>query len=318
MYRTSSSQNRSVVLHVEALEERCVPSTAEYVSGLYTSILHRSPAPPEVAGWVEILNSGASPKDVALAFTTGLEYSTNTIRSEYNMFLGRQPAPLEVAGWLQQLQVGAGEKQVEASFLASDEFFSRQGGSALPWLKGVYEKALGRAPDLVDRVTDDGLRAELDAHPPLAIVDSAEADSRLVSGVYLDLLQRNPDPSGLAAWVARLQEGLPPSGLVASIASSDEFIGLTAHGVLDAPIACPAPVDVSVSVPIPVEPFCDPFVGDPSCGDVTVVSDPGQSDGSSGDPGIDGGGFDTGSADGSFGGGFDDAGSDGGDDGSDS
>jgi hypothetical protein len=319
MYRSSSSQKGSVVLQVEALEERCVPSTAEYVTGLYTSILHRSPAPAEVAGWVDTLNTGASPKEVALAFTTSLEYSSNMIRAEYQMFLGRQPAVMEVAGWLQQLQAGAGEKQVEASFLASDEFFSRQGGSASPWLDGVYEKVLGRAPDPVGlSMWSQNLQGGISrAGVALAIIDSPEADSRLVSGVYLDLLQRNPDLSGLATWVARLQQGLPPSGLVASIASSAEFIGLTAHGVLDAPIA-PAPVDVPVSDPSPAEPFCDPFVGNPSSGGVTVVIDQGQSDGGSSAPVVDSSGFDTGSDGGSFGGGFDGAGSGGGADGSDS
>jgi hypothetical protein len=341
MDRLSSSQNRAVGLQVEALEERCVLSTAEYVTGLYSSILHRSPAPAEVAGWVDTLNAGASPKDVALAFTTSPEYSTNMIRAEYNMFLGRQPAPVEAAGWLQQLQAGAGEKQVEASFLASNEFFSLQGDSALPWLTGVYEKALGRAPDPVGlNMWSQNLQAGISrAGVALAIVDSPEADSRLVSGVYQDLLRRNPDASGLATWVAKLQQGLPPSDLVALIASSDEFIGLTAHGLLDVPITPPVPVDVAVPDATPVgQPFCDPFVGDPFSGGVTVAIDPGQidpgqigpgqidpgqidpgqSNGCSSDPGIDSSGFDTGSDGGSFGGGFDGAGSGGGADGSDS
>src|SRR5438874_215645 len=131
MYRSSSChQKRSLVLRVEALEDRCVPSTAEYVTGLYSALLHRSPAPAETAGWVDALNTGAvSPAQAALAFTTSSEYGANEVRADYNLFLGRQPAPAELAGWLQPLEAAAGEKQVEAGFLASDEFFSRQGGT---------------------------------------------------------------------------------------------------------------------------------------------------------------------------------------------
>jgi hypothetical protein len=295
MDRLSSSQTRTV-LQVEALEERCVPSTAEYVAGLYSAILHRSPAPAEVSGWVDRLNAGATPLEVAQAFTTSSEYATNEIRADYNVFLGRQPAPAEVAGWLQPLQAAAGEKQVEAGFLASEEFFSRQGGSALSWLNGVYKGVLGRAPDpaglnLWSQLLQAGTSR---AAVALAIVNSPEADSRLVSAAYLNLLGRNADLSGVAGWVAQLQQGLSPSNLAARIASSDEFIQLKAHGVLDAssppslPAPAPAPAEVPVDLPITA----------PCLGDGTDTTDQASCDGSSADQGSDGSAFSP-SADGS-------------------
>jgi hypothetical protein len=305
MYCSFSSQDPSVVLQVEALEDRCVPSTADYVTGLYAGILHRSPAPAEVAGWVDALNQGASPGEIALAFTTSLEHATNVIRADYRIFLDRQPGPAEVAGWLQQLQAGLGEKQVEAAFLASNEYFSRHAGSALPWLKGVYQDVLGRAPDPAGRnAWSQALQAGASRDAvALAIVDSPEADSRLVTAAYLDLLRRNPDPPGLATSVEALQQGLAPSELLAIIASSDEFIGLTANGQLDTPIAPP----VADSVLVPVGPFYDPvffdpFRGDPFFAGVAVGIGLGPGDGcgcdpgfdGSFDPGFDGGGFDGG------------------------
>src|SRR5262249_47375581 len=154
----------------------------------------------------------------------------------YNLLLGRQPAPVEVAGWLQKIQSGADEWQIEAAFLASDEFFSRHGRSASAWLTGGYHEVLGRAPDSGGlNAWSFQLRAGISrADVALAILDSPEADSRLVTAAYMDLLRRNPDPSGLAVWVGELQRGgLTPSELAAIIASSDEFIALTAHGVLD-------------------------------------------------------------------------------------
>jgi len=304
MHRSSSSRDRSIDLHVEALEERCVPSTAEYVTGLYTTLLHRSPAAAEVAGWVDALNTGASPREVAQAFTTSLEYATNVIRADYHLFLGREPGRVEVAGWLQQLQAGVEEKQVEAAFLASNEFFSRQGGTPAAWLKRVYQDVLGRAPDpggLHDwsqALQGGASRAAV----ALDIVDSPEADSRVVTAAYLDLLRRNPDPSGLAAWVGELQDGLAPSELASIFASSDEFIELAAHGVLDEPIS--PPDLVGVAVPVLIDPFFDPFIAGPFFAGVTVAVDLGLGDGCGCDPGFDGGGFDPG-FDGFDGGGFD-------------
>jgi hypothetical protein len=286
MYPSSLSQKRAAVLQVEALEERCVPSTAEYVSGLYNAILHRNAAPAEVAGWVDTLNSGAaSPAQVAQAFTTSLEYATNEIEADYTVFLGRQPAAAEIAGWLQPLQAVGGEKQVEASFLASPEFFSRQGGSALSWLNGVYQAILGRAPDTMGlNMWNQLLKAgAARGSVALAIVNSPEADGRLVSAAYLNLLGRNADPSGLATWVAQLQQGLAPSGLVASLASSAEFIALKAHGVLDTsstpsvPAPAPAPTDSTGDVCLPA----------PCLGDGTDTTDQGGCDGSGSDPGSD-------------------------------
>src|SRR5258708_37139930 len=104
MFSSSGSREDSARPQLEALEARCLPSSAAYVTALYSDLLHRTPAAAEVAGWVSTLNAGVSPSDVALAFTLSPEYLTNLIQADYKFFLGRQPAPTEVAGWLPQLQ----------------------------------------------------------------------------------------------------------------------------------------------------------------------------------------------------------------------
>jgi hypothetical protein len=288
MYRSSACQKRSLILQVEALEDRCLPSTTEYVTGLYTALLHRSPAPPEVAGWVDALNTCAlSPAQVAQAFTTGSEYAADEIQSDYNAFLGRQPAPAEVAGWLQSLEATGGEKQVEASFLASNEYFSRQGGNALAWLNGVYHDVLGRTPDpgglllWSQKLQAGSSRAAV----ALAFIDSPEADSRLVSAAYLNLLGRDADPSGLATWVAQLQQGLSPSGLAASLAGSQEFIGLKAHGTLDT--TCSSCASTPNAAPADAQPSVDVCVNIPFPGNGADTTDQGSCDSTGTDQGLE-------------------------------
>ncbi len=263
---SSSARRRSVSLNVEELEKRCVLSSAEFVTGLYTNLLHRVPALSEVQGWVEALDTGAaSPQESALTFTTSNEYRSNLIRADYQLFFKRTPAPQEVAGWLGALQGGLSEEGLQAAFLASDEFFIKHGNDATAWLKAVYQDVLGRPIDpsgqgFFTQALQNGVPRDVLAFD---IVDSTEAHTLLVESAYHDLFKRAADAGGLASWVAALNAGVQPSELLADLASSEEFIGLVAHGVLD-PVVAPIFVPVEVPVVVPVDTFVpDPFLGGP-------------------------------------------------------
>src|SRR5262249_49371936 len=122
-----SSQGRRAGLQLEALEDRCLPTTGAYVSSLYQDILHRVPSAPEVAGWTALLNSGSSPQEVALQFTSSPEALSNVVQGDYQHFLGRSAPPSEVAGWVGALQSGVSEAQVATQFLSSAEYFKNHG-----------------------------------------------------------------------------------------------------------------------------------------------------------------------------------------------
>jgi hypothetical protein len=253
MPRHDSSSSHPVHLQLELLEDRCVLSTAAYVSSLYVDLLHRVPASSEVAGWVAAINSGESPSAVALAFTTSPEYLNDTVQAAYQLYLNRQPSPSEAAGWVVGLQNGLPETQLQAAFLASDEFFAQHGGSNLPWLNAVYQKALGRSggpSELAgwNQVLQSGASRQTVA---FYIVTSVEADTRLVTAAYQTLLGRAPDPTGLAYWVSELQHGMTPSQLLAAMASTTEFIAR--DGGLDA-------TTPPVNRPVPVDTYGEPFL----------------------------------------------------------
>jgi hypothetical protein len=55
------------------------------------------------------------------------------------------------------------------------------------------------------------------------IIHSAEADSRLVEGVYLKLLGRRADAGGEAGWVAAMRGGLTAEQVIATIMAAPEF-----------------------------------------------------------------------------------------------
>jgi hypothetical protein len=253
---------------VEPLEQRCVFSTAAFVTGLYTNLLHRAPQSSEVSFWVGQLNGGtATPLQVATEFVTSQEYRTDFIRSEYQLLLGRAAGPQEVGYWLGQLQAGLTENQLAAAFLTSPEYFQNHGTTADGWLRGVYHDVLGRAPDAAGlaywrQALGSGVPARTVA---LDIVTSPESAARIVTASYQSVLGHAPDAQALAIWQTALQQGLQPSQLLANLAASPEFLNDT--GGLDPVQVHPVPVSVPVFtpeptfVPGPFFGFPPPFVG---------------------------------------------------------
>src|SRR5262249_4062405 len=62
---------------------------AGWVKGMYQDILGRTPSQSEVDGWVQALNSGVSPQQVAYGFAASAEREGNRVRGDYQTFLGR-------------------------------------------------------------------------------------------------------------------------------------------------------------------------------------------------------------------------------------
>jgi hypothetical protein len=238
--RSAFPSARRVSLAVESLEPRWVPSSSEYVTGLYTTLLHRTPQLAELNPGVAELQAGVPPGQLAQQFTTSPEFQADVVLTDYQTLLGRTAGSAEVAYWVNALRAGLTEKQLAASFLGSAEMFRTSGSDPGPWLAAVYQEVLGRAPDpsglayFQQALSQGRSRSEV----ALAILDSAEANARAVTSAFQSVLGRGPDPQGLAYWTAAVNQGLTPGGLLARLASSSEFIALKAHGVaVDAPVA---------------------------------------------------------------------------------
>jgi hypothetical protein len=224
---------RSIVLAVEALEERTVPSSTQYVNNLYTTLLHRTPQPAETAAWAAALDAGTlSPAAVARSFVGSPEYQSNFLHSCYQLFLNRQPSHAEVTGWLHAIRAGLGDQHVEALFLASPEFFQHQGSDLTNWVNAVYEHVLGRPAESAGLVSwrQALLNGRTLDDVALAILNSSEAHALEVNDAYHLLLGRSPDPGGLSGWVGALEQGMEPGQLMVALASSQECINRKAGG----------------------------------------------------------------------------------------
>src|SRR5438105_3853187 len=120
---------------------------ARFITGLYYDLLYRVPPPADVAAWVNPLNAGLTPTDIASRFTASPESQSNFVLDNYNNYLHRSAAGSDISGWVNAMQAGLSEEAVSASFLSSDEYYLKQGGNNTGWLTGLYQDLLGRAPD---------------------------------------------------------------------------------------------------------------------------------------------------------------------------
>jgi hypothetical protein len=278
------------VPEIEALEERAIPSSTPYVVSLYTNLLHRTPQPAEIAGWLAAQDNRTPTATIASAFVSSPEFQTNVIRSAYELFLSRAPSRTEVNNWLVRFQNGLNEQQFEAVVLASDEFLQTHASDTNSWLNAVYEQVLGRPAEpagLADwnQVLQNGsLRSDV----ALRIVASVEADDRLVSDAYQLLQGRSPDSNGLTYWSGQLGQGLGPDQLLAALASSPEYINRYASG--------PSPTDGGGA-------GTGPFYDDPYCADPYQFATFGSGGGSGASGGSGGSGATSGGGSGGSGGG---------------
>ncbi len=236
----AASTGLRVRLSVEALEVRCLLSTASYVNALYTDLLHRPGSVADVAGWVEQIDAGVPPVQVASAFTSSAEYLGNLVANDYQALLQRQPQPGEVQGWMNQLQNGLTEQQLAAVFEGSPEYFALHGNDNGNWVNALYQAALGRAPAAGDTSywvgqLQNGISRQAVARQ---IDTSLEAAELRVTTEYQQLLGHAPDAGGLAYWAGQLQQGVTPAQFAARLAGSQEFINLQG-GLGNAPVPTP-------------------------------------------------------------------------------
>jgi hypothetical protein len=120
---------------------------AGWVTGMYHDLLGRAPLQIEVQGWVNALNNGTTPTQVAYGFAASRERETQRIQADYQTYLGRPASQSEVNGWVIAFLNGYSNENVIAGFVGSQEYFQRQGSDPRTWLDSAYRSILGRPAD---------------------------------------------------------------------------------------------------------------------------------------------------------------------------
>jgi hypothetical protein len=133
---------------------------AGWVKGMYQDILQRTPSQAEIDGWVQALNAGVKPQDVAYGFAASAEREGLRVRGDYQTFLGRTPAQVEVGGWVNAFLHGLTNESLVAGFLGSIEYFNAAAkgrSDKADWVLSAVVDELQRSPAISEFNTLEGM-----------------------------------------------------------------------------------------------------------------------------------------------------------------
>jgi len=225
------------------------------VQRLYRNILGRSGDANGINNWCNALLTGKGGAAIAANFILSNEYTAkNTSNSDYvemlyKTILNRSPDSTGKAYWLGKLEDGVSRKGVYAGFANSDEFrklCSSYGISAGSWssdeardvnhaatafVQRLYRNILGRSGDAngINTWCNALLTGKGGAAIAANFILSNEytakntSNSDYVEMLYKTILNRNPDSTGKANWLGRLEDGVSRKGVYAGFTNSDEF-----------------------------------------------------------------------------------------------
>lgn len=198
---------------------------ASFVAQLYVDLLGRSAEAAGIRYWTGLLAQGASRADVAQGIVQSTEYRERTLRQLYRDWLRRDADELGLAFWVQMLRQGKSWDEVRAGLLGSDEYFNVHGGNQESFLTALYADVLGRTPDATGQAFFAQALANGAMREQVAriVVQSAEADRRLLNGIYQRLLGRGADEPGLQVFTTALQQSVPEDLVVGIVAASQEY-----------------------------------------------------------------------------------------------
>ena len=266
----------------EDLKEARDPVEA-FVERLYKDILNRNPDPSGLKAWTDVLKSGKEQgAKVAQGFVDSKEMRDRNlsddayIRALYKAFFDREADAAGLNAWKKVLDSGLSRLHVFRGFAESNEFTeicSRYGivrGSAdltapMDQNEGVtkfiyrcYLKFLGRKADTagLNAWTNALLSSQNNAkEAAYGFVMSNEfqgkglSNADYVKTLYLGLFDRDPDNSGLASWVEKLEGGMSRESVFYGFADSQEFRQLaSAFGLSDSWVSTVIPEDVPAEV----------------------------------------------------------------------
>ena len=205
-----------------------------FVQQTYLDVLQRPADSTGMNNYVSALGSGAMTRSqVAAALITSPESQNNGLWlvKAYEGLLGRQADYGGWTYWYSVLHAGVPQDSVIAGFMASQEFINRWGTpDNATFVTEAYQFVLGRAPDSsgynfwLNGLNNGNPRQDM----LLGFLNSIEygVDAQaLIEGnlLYLGLLHRLPDSSGLAFWAGILEQGGSLAVIVDGFLSSQEY-----------------------------------------------------------------------------------------------
>lgn len=196
-----------------------------WVAALYADFLGRNGTGSEVAAHVDRIVYDRNIPGTVGAFAGSNEWVSALIESYYQATLGRGADAQGMQNWLNTYRSGWTPARIASAFFASDEFYSRSGGTNRGWITELYRQILGRNPDSagMQHWKDKADRGVSRLEIAMTFYQSVESRQTRVTDLYQSLLKRNPDGQGLRTWTDTLANGRDVH-LAATLARSSEYM----------------------------------------------------------------------------------------------
>ena len=210
---------------------------AFFVRQQYLDFLDREPDTEGFSAWVNALDSGFPRASLIGQFMDSIELKNKGkfIAQVYLGILARDADYGGFRGSLRALLAGASRAQIVQGFLGSGEFQSKFGSNLTneQLVERMYNNILLRASDpggfsfWVGQLNSGQMTR---AQVALAFLDSTEfqnldvSQNRVdVSLLYFEMLRRDSDSGGFAAWVGALNTGIPLASVIEGFLFSGEY-----------------------------------------------------------------------------------------------
>lgn len=236
------------------------PAVTSFVVRLYREVLGRSYDPNGLTDWVTgLLNKTIKGSECAWGFLNSREFlDKNVSDSEfldilYSVFFDRGADASGKQAWQKVLDSGLSRQHVVSGFAGSQEYLklcASYGIEAAPeaiqstenrdqnqdltaLVMRYYTYALGRKPSVRDlndwtgrlmSKSVTGLDMTLGFFTCDEYANRGRSDSEFISDLYLAMLGRTVDASGLSSWTSRLANGTSRRSVCTMLADSQEFI----------------------------------------------------------------------------------------------
>ncbi|KQU88737.1 hypothetical protein ASC78_23860 [Variovorax sp. Root318D1] len=221
---------------------------------LYRAALNREPDVSGMEHWRRAMDRGFSAESVADGFLSSSEFQTTYgaldnrtfVALLYRNVLHREPDAGGLSSWVASLDAGASRAGVLLGFSASAEFQastaldqemflnSKYGNAHRGEVYRLYQAAFDRAPDVGGyaawvALLDSG-KSSL-GEIAQAFTNSSEFQSmyknldntQFVTQLYANVLDRAPEPAGLAGWVGALGAGASRADVLRGFSESSEL-----------------------------------------------------------------------------------------------
>ena len=210
-----------------------LPTAADFATQQYEDFLSRGPDGPGLDYWTELVQNGMAPAALVESLAQSAEFE-GTIAPVVRLYYAHFQRPPDYEGlshWAGVARRGTSMGKISDDFAKSREFINTYGSlTDEQYVERVYLNVLGRSADSGGRTYWTGQMAAGRSRGEVMLALSESSEYRRIIGarvqatmLYVGMLRRAPDPSGLTYWAQVIGSGVPYRDVIAGFLDSPEY-----------------------------------------------------------------------------------------------